>query len=113
MDSWFWQRLMVWTYTYDIDNTHGIDLNSWYSIGTPESQTYKRAECYPYAKLFLMVLVTGLGPSPQFSPQCQRILPCCTVCLVWLALGAREITYGGRGGGLDLVCKIPKLKTKL
>ena len=40
---------MVWTYTYGIDNTHGIDINSWYSIGTPESHTYERAECYPYA----------------------------------------------------------------
>ena len=35
-----------------IDNTHGIDLNSWYSIGTPESHMYERAECYPYAEFF-------------------------------------------------------------
>ena len=28
MDSWYWQRLMVWTYSYGINNTHGIDLNS-------------------------------------------------------------------------------------
>ena len=46
------QRLMVWTETYGIDNTHGIDLNSRYSIGTSESHTYKRAECYPYAGYF-------------------------------------------------------------
>ena len=43
---------MVWTYTYGIDNTHGIDLNSWYSISTSESHTYKRAEFYPYVGLF-------------------------------------------------------------
>ena len=53
MDSWYWQRLMVWTQTYGIDNTHGIELNSWYSIGTPESYTYKRAECCPYEGIFL------------------------------------------------------------
>ena len=40
---------MVWT--YGIDNTHGIDLNSWYSIGTPESHTCERAECYPMKSL--------------------------------------------------------------
>ena len=38
---------------YGIFNTHGIDLNSWYSIGTPESHTYEGAECYPYAGFFL------------------------------------------------------------
>ena len=32
--------------------THGIDINSWYSIGTPESDLYERAECYPYAGFF-------------------------------------------------------------
>ena len=33
---------------------HGIDLDtgySWYSVGTLESHTYNRAECYPYAGL--------------------------------------------------------------
>ena len=52
MGLWYWKRLMVWTYTYGIDNTHGIDLNSWYSIDTPELHTYERAECYPYAGFF-------------------------------------------------------------
>ena len=33
-------------------------------------------------------------PSPQYRTQCQQTFPCCTVCLVWLALGAREIPYG-------------------
>ena len=37
------------------DNTHGIDLDSWYKIGTPESHTYERAECYPYAGYFVLV----------------------------------------------------------
>ena len=32
--------------------THCIDLDSWYRIGTPESHTYERAECYPYAGFF-------------------------------------------------------------
>ena len=36
-----------------MDNTHGINLNSWYSIDTPESHTYERAECYPYTGFFL------------------------------------------------------------
>ena len=44
---------MVWKKTYGIDNTHGVDLNSWYSIGTPESNMYERAECCPYAGVFL------------------------------------------------------------
>ena len=48
MDSWYLQRLMVWTEAYGIDNANGIDLNSWYSIGTPESNTYDRAECCSY-----------------------------------------------------------------
>ena len=34
---------MVKTMTHGMDNTHGIDLDSWYSIGTPESQMYERA----------------------------------------------------------------------
>ena len=29
----------------------------------------------------------------QSSTQCQQTFPCCTVCLVWLALGAREVPY--------------------
>ena len=32
-----------------MDNTHNIDLDPWYSIGTPKSHTYERAECCPYA----------------------------------------------------------------
>ena len=43
---------MICIRTYGIDNTHGIDLNWWYSIHTSESHTYKRAECCPYAGLF-------------------------------------------------------------
>ena len=38
--------------------------------------------------------MTSLGSSPQSSTQCQQSFPCCTVCLVWLALGAREIPHG-------------------
>ena len=34
MELWYWKRLMVWTETYGIDNTLGIGLSSWYSIGT-------------------------------------------------------------------------------
>ena len=37
--------------------------------------------------------MTSLGPSPQSSIQCQQTFPWCTVCLVWLALGAREVPY--------------------
>ena len=32
---------MVYTWTHGTDNTNGINLNSWYRIGTPESHTYK------------------------------------------------------------------------
>ena len=40
--------------------------------------------------MFFRVLATSLGPSPQSSKPCQQSFPCCTVCLVWLALWARE-----------------------
>ena len=40
---------MVQTWTHGIDNTHIIDLDSWYRIGAPESHKYERAECCPYA----------------------------------------------------------------
>ena len=57
MDSCYWQRLMVWTLTYGIDNTHGIDLKSLYHIGTPESPMYKSAKCCLNAGLFLYFLM--------------------------------------------------------
>ena len=47
---------MVYTLTHGIDNTHGIDLDTWYSIGTTESHTYERAECCPYAEFFSSIL---------------------------------------------------------
>ena len=47
----------------------------------------------PGCLFLLTVLERSLGPSPQSSTQCQQNFPCCTVCLVWLALGAREIPY--------------------
>ena len=43
--------------------------------------------------LFLAVPVTRLGPSLQSSTPCQQTFSCCTVYLVWLALGARQIPY--------------------
>ena len=42
MDSWYWQGIMVWTWTHSIGNIHGIDLDSWHSMGIPKSHTYKR-----------------------------------------------------------------------
>ena len=45
---------MVLTRTHGIDNTHDIELDSWYRIGTPDSHTYERAECYQYAGFFLL-----------------------------------------------------------
>ena len=60
---------MVWRYTYGIDNIHGMDLNSCYSSGTPESYTYKRVECYLYtfldalASLGLMIETDSLTDS--------------------------------------------------
>ena len=35
----------TYTWTHAIDNTNGIDLDSWYRIVTPESHTYERADC--------------------------------------------------------------------
>ena len=41
---------MAYTLTHGIDkDTKGIDFDLWYRIGAPESHTYKRAECCPYA----------------------------------------------------------------
>ena len=39
MDSWYWLTI-------------GIDSDSWYIIDTPESHTYERAKCCPYAGFF-------------------------------------------------------------
>ena len=47
-----------------------------------------------FASKLSIQAATSLGPSQQSSPQCQQTFPCCTVCLVWLALGARKIPYG-------------------
>ena len=43
---------MLKTWTHGIDNTHGIDLDSWYRIGALETHTYKRAACCKYARFF-------------------------------------------------------------
>ena len=60
--------------THDIDNTHGIDLDSWYRIGTTESHTYERAECYPYAGFFFF-FSGQTGGASQGRVCCQRGLP--------------------------------------
>ena len=70
MDSWYWQRLMICTWTYGIDNTHGIVLNSWYSIRTSESHTYERAECCPYAGLFGTKMVFFLVETESYVAIC-------------------------------------------
>ena len=49
MDSSYRNGLMVST------RTHGIDIDSWYSIGTLESDKYERAECCPYAGFFILL----------------------------------------------------------
>ena len=54
MKSWYRHGLMVQTWTHGIEYTHGIDSDSWYSVGTPESHTYKRAKGFPYAEFFVM-----------------------------------------------------------
>ena len=51
---------MVLAKTHGVDNTHGIDLNSWYSIGTSELHTYERAKCYPYAGFFFVKVQFGV-----------------------------------------------------
>ena len=37
----------------------------------------------------------------ESSTPCQQTFPCCTICLVWLALGARKIPYGRRRMALE------------
>ena len=61
------------TQTCGINNTHGIELDSWYSIGTSKSHTYKRAECYPYAGFFPSFLLyttfkTGVAAACESIP---------------------------------------------
>ena len=56
MDSWYKHGLMVSIWTHGRYETHIIDSDSWYIIGTPESHTYKRAKCCPYAGFFVVAL---------------------------------------------------------
>ena len=66
--------------------------------------------CLRYVGFFFTVMATRLGPSPQSSTPCQQTFPCCAPRLVWLVLGARELSlwfawhcglgrfpYGSRG----------------
>ena len=59
-------------------------------------QLYASKPLLQVVYFFFTVPVTSLGPSPQSSTPCQQTFPCCTVCLVWLALGATKIPYGLR-----------------
>ena len=54
-----------------------------------------------FRRFFFTVLVTSLGPSPQSSTQCQQTFPWFTVCLVWMALGAREVPNAIREQKMD------------
>ena len=54
MKSWYRHGPKICTWTDGIEYTHGIDSDSWYSIGTPESHTYKRAKGFPYTEFFVM-----------------------------------------------------------
>ena len=56
MDSWYKHGLMVSIWTHGRYETHIIDSDSWYIIGTPESHTYKRAKCCPYAGFCVVAL---------------------------------------------------------
>ena len=68
---------MVKTWTHEFDNTHVIDIDSWYTIGSPESHMYERAECYPYAG-FSSNRPTG----PIQSSSCDvRVSVSVSVCL--------------------------------
>ena len=66
--------------------------------------------------IFVTVLATRLGPSPQSRTPCQQNFPCCTAHLVWLVLGAREISLRGppqkctknsKGLPLRIFCTFP------
>ena len=47
---------MVKKRTYGIDNTHGIDLDSWSRIGTPESHTYKEGQVLLVCRIYFIYL---------------------------------------------------------
>ena len=57
---------MVKTWNHGIDNTNGIDLDSWYGIGTPESHMYERAECCPYTE-FSPLMISNMNISSRDS----------------------------------------------
>ena len=52
-----WRRRRRRRSSHDIDKSHVIVLDSWYSIGTPESHMYKWAECCPYLGFFSLELI--------------------------------------------------------
>ena len=57
-----------------------MDLDSWYRIGTPESHTYGRAECCPYAGFFLDILRSYLlrlrVPIVKYLPESGIVANC-------------------------------------
>ena len=78
---------MVYTWTHGIDSTHGIDLDTWYSIGTPESHTYERAQCCPYAEFFFRKLpyqlkyTTMAGHTDEIIGDKNHSYLC---CIIWM-----------------------------
>ena len=52
MDSLCKHGLLVYTWTHGIDIIHGIESDSWYSIGTNGSHTNERIKCCLYAGFF-------------------------------------------------------------
>ena len=46
------ENTQIHVFAYFMFFQHDIDINLWNSIGAPESHTYKRAQCCPYAGFF-------------------------------------------------------------
>ena len=82
-----------------------LTLDSWYRIGTPESHTYERSECCPYAGFFwrsssdnqslLPILRCGMGLYRHVSPHLEysNALQCITVYCSTVRYSALFIKY--------------------
>ena len=86
--GWMWCRMFKSLQLY---------YTAWHGLFCLHCCCCRSALCFktvnPGCLFFLTVLATSLGPSPESSTQRQQTFPCCTVCLVWLALGAREVPH--------------------
>ena len=67
--------------------------NEWTNSRTTGRRTTRRGLSNVTHKRSLVVSCSVSVFVTQSSTPCQQTFPCCTVCLVWLELGARKIPY--------------------